>query len=127
MLEMQRPELIPLDQKANRVLEILVNNRKSGGFPQQMRDLITKYADVSAVSDVELTKTHLMEHDIDVEGHPPTKQKTRPVPYELRKEVEGMLTELGNRQIIEESTSPWASSIVLVAKKDVGIRLCVGR
>ncbi|KAL6729616.1 hypothetical protein Aduo_000658 [Ancylostoma duodenale] len=33
MLEMQRPELIPLDQKADRVLEILVSNRKSGGFP----------------------------------------------------------------------------------------------
>ncbi|KAL6723983.1 hypothetical protein Aduo_018922 [Ancylostoma duodenale] len=125
MLEMQRPELIPLDQKADRVLEILVSNRKSGGFPQQTRDLITKYADAFAVSDVELTQTHLMEHDIDVQGHPPIKQKTRPVPYGLRKEVEGMLKDLEDRQIIEESTSPWASPIVLVAKKDGGIRLCV--
>ncbi|ETN83731.1 hypothetical protein NECAME_17359 [Necator americanus] len=123
MLEMRRTKPTPYKQKAKQVLKILLNNKKSREFPLQLKELITKYADTFAVSDVELTQTHLIEHDIDV--HSPIRQKTRPVPYALRMEVKDMLQDLEERHIIEESTSPWASPIVLVAKKDGGIRLCV--
>ncbi|KAK6029952.1 hypothetical protein OSTOST_03926 [Ostertagia ostertagi] len=36
-----------------------------------------------------------------------------------------MLRDLKERRVIEDSQSPWASPIVLVAKKDGTIRLCV--
>ena len=39
----------------------------------------------------------------------------------MKKELEGML-EAG---VIHPSTSPWASSIVIVKKKDRGLRFCV--
>ena len=39
----------------------------------------------------------------------------------MNKQVDDML----NRNIIEESNSPWASGVVLVKKKDGSLRFCV--
>ncbi|WKY07926.1 hypothetical protein Q1695_007431 [Nippostrongylus brasiliensis] len=125
MLEMQRPDVLPEPARTNKILDILRENRRHGDIPNQMKRLIREYRDVFAVSDVELSQTHLLVHDINVQGHEPIRQRTRPVPYGLRNEVAHMLKDLEERKIIEESSSPWASPIVLVAKKDGGIRLCV--
>ncbi|EYB82894.1 hypothetical protein Y032_0348g3182 [Ancylostoma ceylanicum] len=125
MLEMKRAALPSEEEKLNILMDILKQNRQSGDFPPELEVLLKKYCGTFAISDVELTQTHLLVHDIDVQGHPPIRQKTRPVPYALKLEVQEMLKDLKERQIIEESSSPWASPIVLVAKKDGGIRLCV--
>ncbi|XP_061495907.1 uncharacterized protein LOC133390739 [Rhineura floridana] len=70
-------------------------------------------------------RTSIVIHSIDTGDHAPI----RSVPYrvngkvlnEIKKEVEDML-ELG---VIRESISPWASSIVLVPKKDGTTRFCI--
>ncbi|WKY15253.1 hypothetical protein Q1695_000605 [Nippostrongylus brasiliensis] len=125
MLEIRRADVLPEPARVNQILDILQVNKQEGVLPSKMKQLIRKYRHVFAVSDVELTQTHLSAHNIDVQGHPPIRQKTRPVPYGLRSEVDYMLRDLEQRRIIEASSSPWASPIVLVAKKDGGIRLCV--
>ncbi|KAK6033093.1 hypothetical protein OSTOST_00709 [Ostertagia ostertagi] len=59
------------------------------------------------------TWAYQLEHGIEVQGHPPISQKTGPVPYSIRKQVDDMLLDLKDHKIIEERRSPWASPIVL--------------
>uniref|UniRef100_A0A7I4XWQ3 CCHC-type domain-containing protein n=1 Tax=Haemonchus contortus TaxID=6289 RepID=A0A7I4XWQ3_HAECO len=112
-------------ERIHALMDILNKNRKAGVIPEELRRVIEGYSVVSAVSDKELTQTNLVTHDIDVGGHLPIRQKTRPVPYGNRAEVDTMLRDLKERNVIEDSQSPWASPIVLVAKKDGTTRLCV--
>ncbi|EYC19204.1 hypothetical protein Y032_0025g1233 [Ancylostoma ceylanicum] len=124
MLSLNQPIMADADRVAS-LITILDLNRKAGPMPDEIRRVVGEYHDVFAISDLELTQTNLVDHDIDVGGHPPIKQKTRPVPYGIRAEVESMLIDLKDRKVIEDSQSSWASPIVLVAKKDGTIRLCV--
>ena len=55
----------------------------------------------------------------------PIKIFTRRLPYVLRKELEEKLTQLRAARCIEPSTSPFASGLVLVNKKDGSLRVCV--
>lgn len=125
MLEIKRAELPSKEDKLRILIDILKQNKQLGDFPQELENLLKKYCGTFAISDVELSQTHLLVHDIDVQGHPPIRQQTRPVPYILKLEVQEMLKDLKERQVIEVSSSPRASPIVLVAKKDGGIMLCV--
>lgn len=47
------------------------------------------------------------------------------LPYALRKELEDELNKLLDTGCIEQSTSPYASGLVLVWKKDGSLRVCV--
>uniref|UniRef100_A0A7I4YJ71 Reverse transcriptase domain-containing protein n=1 Tax=Haemonchus contortus TaxID=6289 RepID=A0A7I4YJ71_HAECO len=112
-------------ERIHALMDILNKNRKAGVIPEELRRVIEEYNDVFAVSDKELTQTNLVTHDIDVDGHLPIRQKTRPVPYGIRADVDIMLRDFKERNVIEDSQSPWTSPIVLVAKKDGTTRLCV--
>ena len=47
------------------------------------------------------------------------------MPFVLREEVDKLIQEMLSQQVIVPSASPWASPIVLVKKKDGGMRFCV--
>ena len=78
-----------------------------------------------AMEDSELGETDVVEHSIDTNGARPTKTFARRLPYALRKELEEELTKLRAAGCIEPSTSPYASGLVLVRKKDGSLRVCV--
>ncbi|KAE9332205.1 hypothetical protein PR003_g14626 [Phytophthora rubi] len=64
--------------------------------------------------------------DIDVQGHPPIKQKAQRVPLRHLKKLYELLKGLLKGGLVSFSTSPWASPIVIVLKKNgVDIRLCI--
>ena len=66
-----------------------------------------------------------MTHSIDAGQHRPIKQPVRRTPFALRKEVDELVEEMLRQGVIEPSSSPWASPIVHVQKKDGGVRFCV--
>ncbi|GFT22371.1 retrovirus-related Pol polyprotein from transposon 17.6 [Trichonephila clavipes] len=61
--------------------------------------------------------TTVTQHRIDTADHPPIKQHPRRLPFAKQEEVGTLLREMQENDIIEPSSSPWASQIVLVHLK----------
>jgi len=89
---------------------------------QQVVELLADFQDI--FTDVPKI-TNLGEHSIKLTSCEPVRSKAYPLPYVMRsavdEEVDSML-ELG---IIEPSTAPYASPIVVVKKPDGSNRFCV--
>ena len=87
--------------------------------------MVTQYADVFALDSSELGTTDVVEHHIHTGDSPPVRQAVRRTPFALREKIEEMVAEMEEQGVIVSSKSPWASPIVLVRKKDGGLRFCV--
>ena len=63
------------------------------------------------------------------ESHAPNAQPQRRIPFHVREKVSAELKQLERSDIIERvpetQATPWISPIVVVPKKDGGVRLCV--
>ncbi|EYC44211.1 hypothetical protein Y032_0468g2007 [Ancylostoma ceylanicum] len=105
--------------------EQITSNLASKVIQQDLAGVLDEFEDVFAVSDRELTRTNLVEMNIDTGESSPIRLKARPVPLAVRQKLKDMLEDLQRRNIIERSKSDWAFPIVLVEKKDGSLRLCV--
>ncbi|GBM26305.1 hypothetical protein AVEN_222028-1 [Araneus ventricosus] len=66
----------------------------------------------------------MTQHRINTGDYPPIKQYPRRLPLARKEEAEHLVKEMVDNGIIEESSGPWASPIVLVKKKDGSTRFC---
>ena len=87
--------------------------------------LLCKYQDVFSKDEYDLGLTHLTEHVIDTGDARPVKQPPRRVPLAYAGEDKKALEKLLKQGSVRPSTSPWASPIVLIRKKDGSVRPCV--
>ncbi|GFX29994.1 retrovirus-related Pol polyprotein from transposon 412 [Trichonephila clavipes] len=87
--------------------------------------LFQEFEDVFSRNSSDIGHTTVTQHRIDTADHPPIKQHPRRLPFAKQEEVGTLLREMQENDIIEPSTSPWASPIVLVRKKDGSTRFCV--
>ena len=97
----------------------------SKGLKQQVNELLIEYQDIFALSDLELGRTNLVRHHIPVTNPVPFKERHTRIPpsqFELLRKFLRNMEEVGT---IRKSNSPWASSIVLVKKKDGNLRFCI--
>ena len=120
------PVSIPSD--AEDVLWRLVESSGEILNPQQqikLYNLLLEFADVFAFSDSNLGQTHVSCHKIPTEPVPPIKQQIRRILPYSRREISNLFGDMLARDIIQPSTSPWASPIVIVCKKDGSARFCV--
>ena len=91
----------------------------------KLKSLIDEYTDVFAINPMEVDRTDLVQHKIDTGGQAPLRQPPRRIPFSSRAKVEKMVQEMLDTGIIEHSSSPWASPIVLVSKQDGSTRFCM--
>ena len=88
-------------------------------------ELINLNKDVFQDPEGPLGYTDLAEHTIDTGTEKPVKERLRRADIGKRKIVEDETEKMLKAGVIEPSTSPWASPIVLVTKKDGTVRFCV--
>ena len=92
---------------------------------QQVQEMVNLYRHVFAMNSEELGQTHVMQHRIDTKGAGPIFQRARRLPFSKQSEAREIVDKMIWQGIVEESSSPWSSPIVLVTKKDGSTRFCV--
>ncbi|XGW33798.1 hypothetical protein V3C99_017893 [Haemonchus contortus] len=100
-------------KRLDTLFELLNRNRNGRALPPKMQEIVENNNHVFRVVDNELTQTSLVAYDIDTGDTKPIRQKTRPVPIGGRDQFKDILSGLLQRRIIEQSTSEWASPVVL--------------
>ena len=92
---------------------------------EQLIALLGKYHQVFSLMEGERGETDLATMSIDTGETILIKQPVRRIPFAVRREVAQQLKQIQNLGVIQPSSSPWASPIVLVHKKDGPLRVCV--
>jgi len=92
---------------------------------RMVKALLLEYADVFTAPGGELGHTTLVQHTIDVGEQRPIKQAPRRASLHSRVIIDEAVKDMLKQGVIEPSTSPWASPVVLVRKKDGSHRFCV--
>ncbi|GFW55987.1 retrovirus-related Pol polyprotein from transposon 412 [Trichonephila clavipes] len=105
--------------------DLLENAELSPEQKSSAERLFQEFEDVFSRNSSDIGHTTVTQHRIDTADHPPIKQHPRRLPFAKQEEVGTILREMQENDIIEPSSSPWASPIVLVRKKDGSTRFCV--
>ncbi|KRY31612.1 Transposon Ty3-I Gag-Pol polyprotein [Trichinella spiralis] len=91
----------------------------------KLRALLTDFADVFSTYDSDIGRTTQTEHHINTGDAKRIGLCPRRIPWHFREQMDGLLTDMINKDIIEPSTSTWTTPVVLVKKKDGDVRFYV--
>lgn len=105
--------------------DININPELSLKETETVKKLITKYRKTFAQNLSELGCTTISEMEIKLSNSTPVVYRPYRLSYKERQLVHEMVKELLQNDIIEESSSSYASPIILVSKKTGGHRLCI--
>ena len=122
---------VPIEGKNERISKILqqldLTGIESWTEQQQnaVKELLEEYQHLFALNLKELGKTSLVQHEIKLSNDKPFKERYRRIPPHQYEEVWKHLQEMLAVGAIQKSTSPWASPMVLVCKKDGSLWFCI--
>ena len=110
-----------LTETLNRAYSVCESNEHR----DKVKHLLYRFSDAFSKDEYDLGLTHITEHVIETGNAAPIKQPPRRVPMAFAGEDEAAIVKLLQQGSIRPSTSPWASPIVLVRRKDGKVRTCV--
>jgi len=87
--------------------------------------ILKEYADVFSQDENDLGRTHIIMHHIDTDDSRPVRQPLRRFPPAHVEAISDHVDNMLKQGIIEPASSPWASNVVLVKKKDGSLRCCM--
>ena len=87
--------------------------------------MLHQHKDVFSLSEQDLGRTNLTKQHIDTGNARPIKQHPRCISPAKRVEIERQVEDLLQRGIVNKSSSPCFSPVVLVTEKDGSQRFCV--
>ena len=109
-------------RNGNSSATLVVGAKLSPRQRQQIRQLLKEHPEL--VKD-KPGRTSILEHTIPLTSTKPIRQRPYRIPAAYRKEVEKEIEEMLEHGVIEPTTSPWASPMVVVHKKDGSAQICV--
>ncbi|XP_069190416.1 uncharacterized protein [Procambarus clarkii] len=119
--EVGQPRLYNRKQKET-YKDVKISDRLTSEQSTQARQLTKEFSgvlsDVTKVADVEGYRVPLMERQA-------VRTKPYPVPHHLVPQVRAELKEMEREDVIEKSTSPYSSPMVIVKKPEGGVRICL--
>ena len=86
---------------------------------------LQKFSNTFSKNETDLGRTSLVEHCIDTGDAQPVKQPPRRVPMAYANEEKNLIDQMLQQGIIQKSSSPWSSPLVLVSKKSGKLRPCI--
>ncbi|GFV82393.1 retrovirus-related Pol polyprotein from transposon 412 [Trichonephila clavipes] len=89
--------------------DLLENAELSPEQKSSAERLFQEFEDVFSRNSSDIGHTTVTQHRIDTADHPPIKQHPRRLPFAKQEEVGTLLQEMQENDIIEPSSSPWAS------------------
>ena len=102
--------------------DVNISPELSADQKQEVEELLLEFADI--FTDVPKV-TNLGEHNIELTSSDPLRIKPYPIPFALRAEVNREIDSMLRNNIIEPSTAPYSSPIVVVKKSDGSNRICI--
>ncbi len=106
----------------NLIVEAAMHAETTPEIQAQLKDLMLKWPTVCTQN---IGRTNVIRHQIITTDQQPVRKKPYKVSVFRNDFIEGQVKELLEKKIIQPSTSPWASPVVVVDKKDGNMRLCV--
>ena len=92
---------------------------------QEAQDLICEYACIFSRYDLDLGKTCIVKHSINLTDAKPFEECYRCIPPRMYDKVKNHIKEMLDVGAIQPSNSPWAREVVLVWKKDGKLRFFI--
>ena len=135
-LDEQDPELAPpklsIKERQQLLMQLLKQEGRLDELAQWMPELARKfeqmlmeYHDIFSLDKNEIGCTDAAEHIIELLDEEPFKEKFRRIAPPLLDKVWEHLQEMLDGGAIHPSQSPWCNAVVLVRKKDGGLRFCI--
>lgn len=90
----------------------------------ELLDLLTEYSDIFATSGAPGAQNHVVKHTIKTTGLP-VRQSLHKMPMTLKETIDKEVTKMLEQGIVEPSTSPWSSPVVMVKKQDGTWGFCI--
>ena len=91
----------------------------------QLHSFLLEHHQAFSLEDGERGETSLVQMQIDTGDSSPRRQPPRRIPFAVRQEVATQLRKMQDGGVIRPSSSPWASPVVLVRKRDGTLRFCI--
>jgi transposase InsO family protein len=92
---------------------------------KQLAKLLIDYSDVFSTGPVDLGKTDVFKHDIQLTDNRPIKHAPRRMSLAKQQEADRQIDQCVDMGIARPSNSAWAAPIVMVKKKDGSLRMCI--
>ena len=91
---------------------------------EQLHQFLGEHHDAFSLDSHERGETELLTMEIETGEAAPKKQAARRMPFAVRSEVAKQLRDMQAAGVVQPSSSPWASPVVMVCKCDETHRFC---
>eukprot|EP00752_Nemacystus_decipiens_P004840 g4404.t1 len=130
LTDLQRPSFLRMWDRLPAHLRDIVfelhDPRWSAAAIDQLGDALIEYADVFSTSKSDFGACNIMPFSLSVPpGTKPVASKPYRINLILQKKVDAVLDQYMAAGLIRHSTSPWASPLVVIPKKDGSVRITV--
>ena len=104
------------------VADVKISKDLSKQQENQVKELLEEFKDV--LTDIP-GETNLIEHKINLTSDQPIRTKQYPLPFAMSQTVKEETKKMLEMGIVEPSSSPYLSPVVLVKKSDQTVRFCI--